>query len=97
MLGPERTRKPRKKPAPYVRQPRNPTNKDAPKTSAKPVESTHRENLTLHDWKTVFAFIDAHPGMSQGQMICHRSSNISKQRAWGGGIIFGTAEASTTL
>jgi hypothetical protein len=69
MTGPERTRKPCEKPAPYTRQPRTKKDKNAPKTSAKPVESRHHENLTLHDWKTVFAFIDAHPAMSQGQVI----------------------------
>jgi len=71
MTGPERTRKPREKPAVYTRQPRTKKDKNAPKTSAKPVENHHRENLTLHDWKTVYAFVDAHPGMSQGQVVDH--------------------------
>lgn len=31
--------------------------KDAPKTSAQPVKRTTHENLTLHDWMTIFKFV----------------------------------------
>jgi hypothetical protein len=29
------------------------------------------DNLTLHDWMMVFAFIDAHPGMGQAAIVEH--------------------------
>jgi hypothetical protein len=32
------------------------------------------ENLTLHDWMTVFAFIDQHPGITQGDIMKHFAS-----------------------
>jgi hypothetical protein len=32
-----------------------------------------RENLTLGDWLTVFAFIDNHPSHSQGEVVRHFS------------------------
>jgi hypothetical protein len=28
-------------------------------------------NLTLHDWKTVFAFVDKHPHLSQSDIVQH--------------------------
>jgi hypothetical protein len=66
-MPPEPTRKPREKPKPYQRKPKVPVPKDAPKTSAaRAVKEKKHENLTLHDWMTVFAFIDQHPGMTQG-------------------------------
>jgi hypothetical protein len=39
-------------------------------------ESTteHRHNLTLQDWLTVFAFIDDHPSLNQGEVVVHFSS-----------------------
>ncbi|KIJ39132.1 hypothetical protein M422DRAFT_258011 [Sphaerobolus stellatus SS14] len=61
-------RKPRDAPAPYKCQTKpgpKPGARDAPKTTAKPLTSKKRENLTLHDWMTVFAFIDEHPRLSQ--------------------------------
>ena len=69
MTGPECMHKPCEKPVPYTCQLRTKKDKNVPKTSAKPVESCHRKNLTLHNWKTVFAFIDAHPVMFQGQVV----------------------------
>jgi hypothetical protein len=47
--------------------------KDAPKTSARTVKEKHK-NLTLHDWMTVFAFIDQHPRMTQGDIMKHFAS-----------------------
>ncbi|KAG6824088.1 hypothetical protein H0H87_009471 [Tephrocybe sp. NHM501043] len=68
-------RKSRAKPPPYARQPKAPTQKNAPKTSAKPTVSKKRDNLMLHDWMTVFAYIDAHTSMSQTQIRDHFASN----------------------
>jgi len=65
----DKTRKVRNKPAPYTRKPREKAAKDAPKTSAKRKESGRREHLTLADWLTVFAFIDTHPLLSQGEVV----------------------------
>ncbi|KIK80288.1 hypothetical protein PAXRUDRAFT_766352 [Paxillus rubicundulus Ve08.2h10] len=63
------TCKPQPKPAPYIHKSQadsesHPT--DAPATSAKSIKSNkHHDNLTLHDWLTVFSFIDSHPNTSQ--------------------------------
>ncbi|KIK73490.1 hypothetical protein PAXRUDRAFT_20788 [Paxillus rubicundulus Ve08.2h10] len=64
-------RKPRNKPVPYNRQPKKPNVKDAPLTSAQPVAHTSWQNLTLSDWLTVFAYIDAHPLTPQGDVVTH--------------------------
>ncbi|KIJ27261.1 hypothetical protein M422DRAFT_89308, partial [Sphaerobolus stellatus SS14] len=57
---------------PYTsRKPRKPSNKDAPKTSAKSNLPEKHQNLTLHDWMTVFAYINVHPGIPQDQIIQH--------------------------
>ena len=72
----EKTRKPREKPGLYSRKPKAALAyplKDAPKTSAKQ-ESRSRQNLTLADWLTVFKFMDAHPHLSQGQVVDHFSN-----------------------
>jgi len=71
----ERVRKPWDKPAPYARKP-DPKGKraDQPETSAKSTVTKQRDNLTLQDWLTVFAFIDAHPTLSQEQVVDHFSS-----------------------
>ncbi|KAH0835461.1 hypothetical protein J3R83DRAFT_9097 [Lanmaoa asiatica] len=56
------THKPRPKPAPYQQRPRekNPSQTDAPVTSAKSIKTkTCRENLTLNDWLTVFELAGA--------------------------------------
>jgi len=66
------TRKPREKPAPYKPRKRyEKKNKDAPKTSARPVQKNTRENLTLHDWMTVYRYVDEHPSMSQQAIVGH--------------------------
>jgi hypothetical protein len=74
MPGVERTRKPRPPPAPYKSKP-GPKGKrtSKPKTSAKD-SSNARKNLTLHDWLTVFAFIDEHPDVSQIGVVEHFAS-----------------------
>ena len=40
-------------------------------TSAQPPPQTSRQNLTLADWLLVYAYIDAHPGVSQGNVVEH--------------------------
>src|SRR4051794_25589161 len=62
--------KPHPKPAPYPpRKPHAVALKDAPKTSA--IEQVGKSQLTLHDWLTVFAYWDAHPSMSQLDIVQH--------------------------
>ena len=64
--------KPRTEHTPYKpHQPKVVVDKKAPKTSARPIQSHKRNNLTLHDWMTVFAYIDAHPGTSQDMIVKH--------------------------
>jgi hypothetical protein len=69
-------RKPRDKPAPYARKPgpKGKHAKDKPETSAKNTATKQCNNLTLQDWLSVFAFIDAHPTLSQEQVVDHFSS-----------------------
>ncbi|KAH7929555.1 DDE-domain-containing protein [Leucogyrophana mollusca] len=68
---PADTRKPRPKPKPYKRQPKTKVEKNLPATSAKPAGSNSRSILTLADWMTVYAFVDAHPDLPQGQVVEH--------------------------
>jgi hypothetical protein len=64
----ELRRKPCKKPGPYG--PREKIKQtDQAATSA--VITTQRKNLTLHDWMTVFSFMDLHPSMEQGAVVKH--------------------------
>jgi hypothetical protein len=54
-------RKAQNKPDPQVAsKPRPPRKKknDTPKSSAQPIQEAARQNLTLYDWMTVFAYID---------------------------------------
>ena len=47
---------------------------NAPKTSAQPPTKntgTSRQNLTLADWMTVYAYIDSHPTSSQMNIVQH--------------------------
>ncbi|OAX35098.1 hypothetical protein K503DRAFT_773844 [Rhizopogon vinicolor AM-OR11-026] len=68
-------RKPRDKPTPYQRQPKKPKVNDTPTTSAQPAARTApRQNLTLNDWLAVFAYIDAHPAISQCDIVNHFKS-----------------------
>jgi len=59
--------------APYKRQPKVLVQKNAltGRTAAKPTQTTQRENLTGHDWMTVYAYIDEHLGVSQGGIVRH--------------------------
>lgn len=67
----ERTRKLRDKPKPYVSKPGPKTPRKAPATSAISTKDRQRKNLTVNDWLTVFAFVDAHPGISQASVCNH--------------------------
>jgi hypothetical protein len=69
-------RKPRAKPGPLAKKPGpakgTHTNKaDAPKSSAQPVVTKSRVHLTLHDWMSVFAYMDKHPKMTQTAVVQH--------------------------
>ena len=74
----KRTRKPRGEPAPYQRKFKTPVVKDAPKTSAKPHQTTRHDNeiLTSNDWMTIFAYVDEHPYVSQGAVVKHFASRV---------------------
>jgi len=67
----EKKRKARDNPQPYARKPWTKVNKNPPATSAKSAEKKGRENLTLHDWLTVFKFIDAHLDLPQADIVAH--------------------------
>jgi hypothetical protein len=64
----EPKRKPCTKPGPYKPRERHKEPKDAPMTSAFQPTLT-RDNLTLRDWMTVFAYIDNHPDIGQAQVV----------------------------
>jgi len=58
--------------APYKpHQPKTTWDTNVPKTSARSTQQPTRVNLTLHDWFTVFRFIDEHPGTSQDAIVQH--------------------------
>ena len=68
----EPSRKPCPKPGPYnqpLKQAKQ--SQDTLKTSTKSLEKSACENLTLHDWITVFAFIDSHHDISQADVVSH--------------------------
>ncbi|KIN95258.1 hypothetical protein M404DRAFT_34310 [Pisolithus tinctorius Marx 270] len=69
------THKPWPKPAPYNQKQQqagsDSTIRQNAATSAKPIKSKQRENLTLHDWLTIFEFIDSHPNVSQDRVVEH--------------------------
>jgi hypothetical protein len=71
----EPTRKARAKPKPYASnlasKPGPKAPRKAPATSAISTKSRRRNNLTVHDWLTVFAFIDTHTGISQASVCNH--------------------------
>ena len=67
----ERTRKLRDKPKPYVSKPGPKTPRKAPATSAISTKDRQQKNLTVNDWLTVFAFVDAHPRISQASVCNH--------------------------
>jgi hypothetical protein len=66
------TCKPHEKPMPYkLHKCYEKKNKNAPKTSVRPVQKNMYENLTLHDWMTVYRYVDEHLSMSQQAIIGH--------------------------
>jgi hypothetical protein len=70
-MAPSFVRKPHEKPAPYACKPKVVKDKNAPKTSTQPAKKGKWDNLTLHDWMTVYGFVDAHPSMSQMEVVNH--------------------------
>ncbi|KIJ26725.1 hypothetical protein M422DRAFT_272186 [Sphaerobolus stellatus SS14] len=48
-----------------------PSKKDVPKSSAIQPAQKGRKNLTLHDWLTVFQWIDEHPNVNQSKIVEH--------------------------
>ena len=55
---------------PYKRKPKETSTSDPPiKTSAQPLTAPKRQNLTLNDWLTVFAYVDVHPDLSQAHIV----------------------------
>ena len=72
----ERVRTPRDKPAPYSRKPGPKGKHTGPRCtkSAATKKTPSRDNLTLQDWLTVFAFIDTHPSFSQDDIVQHFAS-----------------------
>ena len=73
-MPPKPTWKPCEKPQPYKRKPKVPIIKGTPKNSTKIIKEKKHENLTLHNWMTVFTFIDQHPEMTQGSIVKHFAS-----------------------
>ena len=64
-------RQSRPKPGPYKRKPTASDGKDAPIMSIAASKTIHRQNITLKDWMTVFAYslIDAHPDLPQERVV----------------------------
>jgi hypothetical protein len=75
-MPPEPYHKPWERPKLYQKRSKIPTikPKDAPRTAARSAKSKKHENLTLYNWLTVYAFIDQHPRMTQGDIVKHFSS-----------------------
>jgi hypothetical protein len=49
--------------------------KNTPKSSAQPTQAKGRQNLTLHDWMTVFAYVNTLPkGFNQADVVNHFAS-----------------------
>ena len=69
---PANKRKPRNTPLEYSRRPKKPKalGDNTPGTSAQTTQ-TSRKNLTLADWLTVFAYVDAHPSVPQKDIVKH--------------------------
>ncbi|OJA15557.1 hypothetical protein AZE42_08176 [Rhizopogon vesiculosus] len=89
----DKRRKPRNKPPPYQRQPKKPKVNDTSATSAQPAAHTAaRQNLTLNDWLTVFAYIHAHPTISQCDIVNHFFKNLQS-----GTLIFTQSTLSRKL
>ena len=69
----ERKRKPRKQPIEGNTQSHNRVAhalKETPKSSARAIEKTKRENLTLFNWMAVYAYVNTLPQLiNQGQVV----------------------------
>ncbi|KIK77214.1 hypothetical protein PAXRUDRAFT_167499 [Paxillus rubicundulus Ve08.2h10] len=57
---------------------------NVPATSIQLPQQTSLQNLTLSDWLSVYAYIDAHPGVSQANIVdhfqtCHEGALIFNQ------------------
>ncbi|KIK82074.1 hypothetical protein PAXRUDRAFT_154597 [Paxillus rubicundulus Ve08.2h10] len=63
--------KPHDKPTNRPQVKRQKCTEDAPATTAKPMQQTSRQNLTLADWFFIYAYIDAHPDTSQADIVEH--------------------------
>ncbi|KIJ48163.1 hypothetical protein M422DRAFT_162816, partial [Sphaerobolus stellatus SS14] len=87
----ELKRKACEKPTPYGPRKHKKSQKDLPKTSAKPRAQTRRSNLTLHDWITVFRFIDKHPKMLQEGVVQYFETKVE------GALVFTQATLSHNL
>src|SRR5215510_3367577 len=83
--------KPRDRPKPYAQKPKAVISKNPQKTSAKSLHPKKHENLTLHDWTTVFAFVDEHPDLSQDDIVRHFASKKD------GALIFTQSTLSRNL
>src|SRR6267154_3338267 len=87
-------RKPRDKPAAYT-QPakKQKITNDTPHTSAQLPNkcSNSRQNLTLADWLSVYAFVDAHPRATQADIVRHFKSRPT------GGLNFDQSTLSRKL
>jgi hypothetical protein len=80
----EARRKPCENPGHYAKKlgPKGPRTKDSIRTSAKTARNP-KENLTLQDWITVFAFVDSHPNLGQSAIIRYFRSKAD------GALVFG--------
>jgi hypothetical protein len=64
--------KPQAEHAPYkLRKPQVNVNKNSAQSLAQPLQSNKKSqcNLTLHNWLTVFTYIDEHPGIFQDAIV----------------------------
>jgi hypothetical protein len=72
-MAPEKQRKPRQTGKPYQLKPKEKKVKvrkdDIPKTSAKPVATTRKPQLTLADWLLVYDYVNDHPDASQAEIV----------------------------
>ena len=94
MPADDKSRKPRPPPAPYNQKPKFPKPKENstnPKSSAKALELSSWENLTLHDWITVIDYHDDHQPMSQKELV-HYFANHAE-----GALIFNQSTLSQHL
>jgi hypothetical protein len=86
------THKPRDKPMPYMPcKCYEKKKKEALKTSTRPITKNTCENLTLHDWMTVYKYVDEHPSMSQQAIVDHFETQLE------GVLIFTQATLSWKL